>query len=160
MPAEKECIDILRTIRCPMGVTCPRCRSNVIIGYGNLGLCRKYRCKDCCHVFNDKSGTIFHRSRVSLRVWFFIAFMLQYKVSILELSNTLNMYYQPVFRIVKMLRSSICTNQINDRLKGIVEMDETYVNAGLKGKKGLSILEERLSRSGEEEHMMGVSHQS
>ena len=153
-------MDVLREIRWTMGVTCPRCRSNVIIGYGNLGLCRKYRCKDCCHVFNDRSGTIFHRSRVSLRAWFFIAFMLQYKVSILELSNTLNMYYQPVFRIVKILRSSIYTSQINNRLKGIVEMDETYVTAGLKGKRGLSILEERLLRSGEGEHTRGISHQS
>ncbi len=79
---------------------------------------------------------VFEGSRIPLRVWFFTALTLQYKVSILEPSKTLKMYYDATYRMVKKLRESIYLNQIRGRLKGIVEMDKTYVAAGLRLKGG------------------------
>jgi transposase len=137
MPDEEECVDVLRRIRWSDGVVCPHCSSRSVIRSGrHLLLYQRYRCKDCGRIFNDKTGTVFEGSRIPLRVWFFTALMLQYKVSILELSRTLGMYYDAAYRMVKKLRESIYLNQIEGRLRGIVEMDELYVTAGLKGKRG------------------------
>jgi len=149
MPDEEECVNVLRRIRWSDGVVCPHCSSKSVIRSGrHLLLYQRYRCKDCGRIFNDKTGTVFEGSRMPLRVWFFTALMLQYKVSILELSKTLKMYYDATYRMVKKLRESIYLNQIRGKLRGVVEIDETYVTAGLKGKRGLSILEGRVSESG------------
>lgn len=137
MPDEEECTGVLRLIRWADGVVCPHCSSSKVVRSGkHLDLYQRYLCKDCRSIFNDKTRTVFEDSRFPLRVWFFTALMLQYKVSILELSKTLKMYYDATYRMVKKLRESIYLNQIQGRLKGIVEMDELYVTAGLKGKKG------------------------
>jgi len=149
MPDEGECIGALRRIRWPDGTVCPHCSSmNVIRSGRHLDFYQRYRCKGCGRIFNDKTGTVFEGSRIPIRVWFFTSLMLQYKVSVLELSKTLKMYYDATYRMVKKLRESIYLNQIRGRLRGIVEIDETYVTAGLKGKRGLSILEGRVSESG------------
>lgn len=36
---------------------------------------------------------------------------------------------------MKTLRNCVYTNRIREKLEGIIEMDETYVKAGQKGKK-------------------------
>lgn len=142
MPDEEECIGVLRRIRWDDGVVCPHCSSRNVIRSGrHLYFYQRYLCKGCGRIFSDKTGTVFEGSRIPLRVWFFTALMLQYKVSILELSKTLEMYYDATYRMVRKLRESIYLNQIERKLKGIVEMDELYVTAGLKGKRGSRILE-------------------
>lgn len=114
---EKDCLAILRKIKWPDGIICPSCSSKDIIRYGNYNVYQKYLCKGCGYIFNDKTGTIFHRSRVPLRVWFFVAFMMQSNISILELSKTLNMYYDPVYRMVKKLKKSGYISIINRKVK-------------------------------------------
>lgn len=142
MPDEEECVEVLRQVRWAGGVVCPHCSSRDVIRSGrHLRFYQRYLCKGCGRIFNDKTGTVFEGSRIPLRVWFFTALMLQYKVSILELSKTLNMYYDTVYRMVRKLRESMYLNQIECRLRGVVEVDELYVAAGLKGKRGLRTLE-------------------
>jgi len=98
---------------------------------------QRYTCKDCGRWFDDKTGTVMAYSRVPLRVWFFTTFMMQSKVSVLELAETLRLPYKTMFRVAKKLRENLYLTASTVRLKGIVEVDEVYVTAGLKGKKGL-----------------------
>ncbi|WP_353830130.1 IS1595 family transposase [Methanothrix sp.] len=99
---------------------------------------QRYHCRSCDKWFNDKTGTIFQDTRLPLRVWFFVAFMLQFKVSILEISKTVGINYKSAFHMVKRLRSTVYGKNISDKLRGVVEMDEAYVKAGSKGKKELN----------------------
>jgi len=78
---------------------------------------QKYLCKECGHIFNDKTGTIFHRSKVPLKVWFFVVLIMQSNLSISELSKTLNMYYDPVYRMVKKLKKSGYLGVIDRKVK-------------------------------------------
>ncbi|MGB9923824.1 MAG: IS1595 family transposase [Methanothrix sp.] len=63
--------------------------------------------------------------------------MLQFKVSILEISKTVGINYKSAYHMVKRLRSSAYVKNISDKLRGVVEMDEAYVKAGSKGKREL-----------------------
>lgn len=118
-------------------MACVRCGSKDVVkrGFDKAGY-QRYWCKACSVWFGDKTNTVFERSRIPLRVWFMLAFLMQYSISILEASKTLGMEYKTVFYMARKLRGSIYAHQIREKLRGIVEMDELYVTAGLKGKKG------------------------
>ncbi len=136
MPREEECISTLREMRWPDGVTCPRCGSDGVVKDGVRGRYQMYWCKACNFGFNDRSGTIFQDTKVPLRKWFMMAFMMQFKVSVLEISKTIRVSYRHAYYMAKKIRGSVYAGQMAKKLKGTVEIDELYVTAGLKGKKG------------------------
>jgi len=143
MPSEAECAEALRRVRWASGVQCIYCGSRSVVGRGwRKGLYRRYCCKDCGGWFNDRTGTVFANSKLPLRVWFFTAFMLQSKVSVRELAKDLGLPYNTMYRVVERLRLNLYLTASTVKLKGVVELDEVYVTAGLKGKKGVN----RLSR--------------
>ncbi|MGQ9718328.1 MAG: transposase [Nitrososphaerales archaeon] len=109
MLTEEDCLITLREMKWPHGIACSSCSSKNVIKHGGYDIYQKYLCKECGYVFNDKTGTIFHRSGVPLRAWFFIALMMQSNLSILEISKILDMYYDPVYRMVKKLRGADTT---------------------------------------------------
>ena len=144
MPDERECLDTLRSFRWPGSKpVCVRCCSDQVVrrGFDKAGY-QRYLCKACNAWFGDKIGTVFEGSKISLRVWFMLAFLMQYKISILEASKTLAMPYKTVYYMAERLRGSIYARKIVQKLRGTVEMDELYLTAGLKGKKGEEISEE------------------
>ena len=96
MPSEEEWAFVLRDVRWRDGVSCPRCGSQNVVGHGrNLQVYQSYLCKDCGQHFNDRTGTQFEDSKLPLRVWFFAAFLMQYKVSVKEMAKTAQVSYQP-----------------------------------------------------------------
>lgn len=138
MPSDAECARTLREVRWVAGLICLYCGSFRVVKRGRMNkIYQRYVCKDCGRWFNDKTGMVVAYSRVPLRVWFFTAFMMQSKVSVLELAETLRLPYKTMFRVAKRLRENLYLTASTVRLKGIVELDEVYVTAGLKGKKGL-----------------------
>lgn len=138
MLSDAECAEVLRDVRWAAGLQCLYCGSSRVVRRGwRKGFYQRYRCKDCGRWFNDKSGTVLAHSKLPLRVWFFTAFMMQSKVSVRELAKTLQRPYVTVFRMVGRLRENLYLTASTVRLQGIVELDEVYVTAGLKGKRGL-----------------------
>lgn len=138
MPSEKECALVLRDVRWLGGVICPVCGSRSVVKHGrHLQVYQIYLCKGCGQHFNDRTGTQFEDSKLPLRVWFFAAFLMQYKISIKEMAKTAHVSYPTAFNIAKTLRRGLYLSQIQEKMKGIVELDEVYVTAGSKGKHGL-----------------------
>ena len=140
MPGEEECLGHLHLLRWPGGVRCVFCGSERVVKTGMHGKrvrAQRYHCRSCDRWFNDKTGTPFAGSHLPLRTWFFVAFLMQFRVSVMEISRALGMRYATVFDMVKKLRSSLYAGRMAEKLRGEVEMDEAYVKAGLKGKRGL-----------------------
>ncbi|MDG7009535.1 MAG: IS1 family transposase [Nitrososphaerota archaeon] len=136
MPREEECISTLREMRWPDGViACPRCGSDRVVKDGPRGRYQMYWCKKCNFGFNDRSGTIFQDTKVPLRKWFMMAFMMQFRVSVLEISKTIGVSYRHSYYMARKIRGSVYAGRMAKKLKGTVEVDELYVTAGLKGKK-------------------------
>lgn len=138
MPSEEECAFVLRYVRWRWGVVCPGCGSRSVVRHGrHLQVYQSYLCKGCGRHFNDRTGTQFEDSKLPLRVWFFAAFLMQYKVSIKEIAMTARVSYPTAFNIAKRLRKGLYLSQLQEKMKGIVELDEVYINAGSKGKRDL-----------------------
>lgn len=69
-PNTASCQRRLTEVRWPSGVTCPSC------GDRNIGLVESrslYQCRSCRVQFSVTVGTIMHRSRLDLRMWFIAA---------------------------------------------------------------------------------------
>ena len=113
--SEDACSGLFRMVRWRSGVYCPKCGSRRVKGHGNYGRgLKRCMCKDCSRTFNDKTGTIFHYSRLSL-------------------SWLIGRSYMPVFRALKRLMHKLRRVQ-PVRMSGTVECDEFYVTAGLKSR--------------------------
>ena len=62
---------------------------------------------------------------------------LPHKVSVKEIAKTVHVSYPTAFNIARTLRRALYLSQLQEKLKGIVELEEVYVTAGLKGKRCL-----------------------
>lgn len=80
------------------------------------------------HHISPLAGTIFHKSRTPLTLWFhaiFLFYVSKNGISAAELSRQLGMTYKCAFRIGHQIRKAMTQDDIP--LSGIVEADETYV---------------------------------
>ncbi len=66
-PDETACLTRLTAVRWPDGVVCDRCGQDEP---RKLTTRNVYECRACKRQFSCKSGTIFHRSRIPLTIWF------------------------------------------------------------------------------------------
>jgi hypothetical protein len=97
---------------------------------------RRYRCKRCLRTFNDKSGTDFEYSRIPLNEMLFITYLSGcLNVPLLRASIDVGRSYGSVYRSFRRMMYSVGRYVRRYwRLSGDVEVDEVYVNAGLKGR--------------------------
>jgi transposase-like protein len=98
LSSEGECVALLRRVRRPDGVTCPICGSRGVIRWCRYRDYQRYMYKVCRRTFNDKTGTIFHYSRLSLSAWLILI-----HTSINSISWLLDTSYMTVFRASRRL---------------------------------------------------------
>ncbi len=128
-PDESTCVEFLRKLRWPEGFVCPRCgkRESVTIRTRRLEQCRS-----CRHQSSLTAGTIFHRTRKPLRLWFLAIFFVgRHKagISALQLQKDLGLgSYKTAWTWLHKVRSAL-HERPEFRLTGLVEADETYVGA-------------------------------
>jgi transposase-like protein len=125
-PTERHCIIHLESIRWAKGVECPYCES--------MKTCKhldRHQCQSCHKSFSVTVNTIFHHTHLDLRHWFYIiALMLNAKkgASAYQISRDIGIRRPTVWAIMHKIRSGLGSNQ-QDLIKGIFEMDETYLKA-------------------------------
>ena len=72
-PNEARCWSYLRKARWPQGFLCPRCAGR---GSHFLATRRLEQCRTCRYQGSVTAGTVFHGTRVPLRIWFLGIFFL------------------------------------------------------------------------------------
>lgn len=125
---ETACLEYLRALRWPQGFVCPSCQENQ-----GLAIRRNlWRCGKCRREVSVKSGTIFQDSKLPLTVWFRAMWQLTCQkngVSALGLQRALGLgSYKTAWTILHKLRRAM-VRPGRERLRGIVEVDETYWGA-------------------------------
>jgi len=121
------CIEYLEGIRWPDGFVCPRC--------GRIN--EPYRtsrgrlvCRDCRHQCTVTAGTIFDKTRTSLRSWLAAVWYITNQkqgVTALGLQRVLGLgSYQTAWTMLHRLRRAMIRPG-RERLSGVVEVDECFI---------------------------------
>lgn len=133
--SERARREYLYQIRWPEGFICPRC-SHREFWITKIGL---YQCKHCKYRASVTAGTIFQDTRIPLRLWFramWQAVSQKHGISALGLQQILGLKrYETTWILLHKLRTAM-VRPGRDRLRGRVEVDETYIGGKRAGKRG------------------------
>jgi hypothetical protein len=127
-PDEAACVAYLAKQRWPEGFVCPECG-------GKRGWALKTKpwtteCADCGRQTSVTAGTVMHRSKLPLTVWFWAAYLMATHsngISATQIRSQLGLgSYKTAWLLCAKLRSAM-VNPERTPLSGIVEMDETSI---------------------------------
>src|SRR5205823_967125 len=130
--SDEKCREQLAALRWPKGVTCPRCQSKSI---STIAERDQYDCNACRYQFSVTSGTIFHDTHLPLSKWFIAIYLMTESkkgMSALQIKRTLCVAYETAWYLCHRIRAAM--REINSELlRGVVEVDETYVGGKVRG---------------------------
>ena len=137
---EEACRQYLEACRWPEGFRCPRC------GHERAFALREWQrreCARCRYQVSLTAGTVFHRTKLPLTVWFWAAYLMatdKRGISALLLQRQLALgRYETAWLLLHKLRRAM-VNVAREPLHGEVEIDETWVGGpqpGLRGSRQL-----------------------
>lgn len=131
-PTQESCIRHLEQIRWNGKPTCPYCKSSK---HSPMKDGLRYHCNSCNTSYSVTVGTIFHKTHVDLQKWFLAVSMMINALkgmSARQLARDIEVNKNTAWYMAMRIRRAMLTN--GDLLRGIVEMDETYI--GGKPRKG------------------------
>ena len=125
--SEEACLSYLERLRWPHGFVCPDCASMTAPYRASR---TRLMCQDCGRQSTVTAGTIFDKTRTPLKVWLAGAWYLTSQkqgVSALGLQRVLGLgSYQTAWTMLHRFRRAMVRPD-RERLKGLVEVDETYL---------------------------------
>jgi transposase-like protein len=130
---ETACREYLEELRWPDGLACLRCGSMRI---SRISTRNQLDCGDCHFRFSVTAGTIFHDSHLPLSKWFLAAYMMMEAkkgISAKQMERSLGVAYRTAWYLCHRIRAAI-EEASPIKLKGIVEIDETFVVGEVRGK--------------------------
>lgn len=126
---QEACIKHLESIRWSDGVVCTYCGSNHT---HNRKDSYRHLCRDCNRSFSVTVGTIMHASKLPLPKWFLAIFLIvnaKKGISSLQLARDIDVNKNTAWYMQKRIREAMSGS--DGILKGIVEVDESYVGGSM-----------------------------
>jgi len=133
-PDDEACWAHLEAVRWPQGPVCPKCGS--IDNAHHAGRAHYRRCNDCQAKFKVTHGTPFEGTHLPMRAWFTALYLVAASskgISSVKLAEHLGIGQKTAWFLGQRIRRMMEAK--DGLLKGIVEVDETYLG-GKKRKKG------------------------
>jgi transposase-like protein len=126
-PDEARCAAFLFAQRWPEGFVCPGCGERRAVALKSRP--RLYECLDCGRQTSLTAGTVMHRSKLPLTIWFWAGHMMSTHsngMSARQLEDQLGVTYKTAWLLTQKLRRSM-VDPGRDLLEGVVEVDQTEV---------------------------------
>ncbi|MCH7792479.1 MAG: IS1595 family transposase [Planctomycetes bacterium] len=131
--SEEKCRAYLETLRWPDGPVCPRC--GCCEGISQIHDRGQFDCDSCRYQFSVTAGTMMHDTKLPLWKWFLAVYMIvesKKGISANQLKRTLNVAYRTAWYLCHRIRKALETP--DGLLKGIIEIDGTYIGGEVHGK--------------------------
>jgi len=125
-PDNDACLDYLKERFYPEGTPCPKCEK--VTRFHRIKGRSAYSCQFCGHHVYPTAGTIFHKSTLSLQLWFFAIYLMastRCGISAKQLEREIGVSNKTALRMFRHIRSLL--HEDVELLGGRVEVDETYV---------------------------------
>ena len=139
---ETACIRYLERMRWPSGFACEKC-SKTGEPFRVAIRPRVLKCRFCHHEVSITAGTVMHRSKTNLLIWFWAAYLVSTQtpgVSAMELRKRLGIArYETAFQILHKLRAAMVRpNRDKIGSEWPIELDVVFVGgktkSGIQGK--------------------------
>ena len=124
---EERCIQYIEQVRWAGNPVCPYC--NAERPNKDKRADGRYLCISCNKAYRATQGTIFHSTRIPLQKWFMAINLLtnaKKGISSYEVARECDTTHQSAWYMIMRIRKAMNSSE-GTLLKGIVEMDETYV---------------------------------
>ena len=133
-PTEVACRNYLLRQRWPKGFRCPRCGFSRAGRHQPRGL---YQCKKCRAQVSLTAGTLFHKTHIPLKTWFWLILLMsrnKHGVSMSEAQKLLGIgSYKTVWLMSHKIRSAMAHREGRYKLAGLVEMDDSFFGKKKEG---------------------------
>ena len=139
---EFACLRYLERMRWPAGFACEKC-ADVGEPFRVATRPRVLKCRSCHHEMSVTAGTVMHRSKTSIHVWFWAAYHVSTQtpgISAMELQKKLGITrYETAFQLLHKLRTAMVRpNRDKIGAEWPLEMDTVFVGgkhkSGIQGK--------------------------
>jgi transposase-like protein len=130
---EEACFKYLYQVRWPNDWVCPICQTNKCYYIRER---KVYECSDCRHQVSVTAGTIFHKTRTPLHIWFWAIFLVtsdKRGFSSLGLSKILGIPQKRAWLMLQKIRKAMAHREERYQLAGLVELDESFFGATKEG---------------------------
>ncbi len=133
---ETSAVEFMEAQRWGDAPCCPRCGDMDVYQMKDANGERNkrflWRCCGCARQFTVRIGTVFEESRIPLRHWcyaFWRACTSKKGVSALEIKRQTGLSYKSALFMMHRIRFAMAPSELEpeDKLRGVVEVDETYV---------------------------------
>ncbi|WP_397506129.1 IS1595 family transposase [Qipengyuania sp. R86523] len=155
-PTEESCLEHLKLTRFGERHECEKCDKDA--QFYRVQKRRSYACEHCGHQIYPTAGTPFHRTRTSLRDWFYVMFLFcttRNGVAAKEVERQIGVTYKTAWRMCHEVRKYMAIVDGDEPLGGpfkTVEIDETFIGGfkrGGQGGKGKSVVLGMRQRDGD-----------
>lgn len=131
--SEEDCAQFLFEKRWPEGWICPKCHSHKRYRIEKRGL---WECAGCGRQTSVTCGTILHRTRTPLRLWFLAMFLLvtdKRGVSSVALGKQIGASQKKAWYMLHKLRRAMSEREGRYQLSGLVQLDEHFFGQPKEG---------------------------